>query len=155
MALRRLLLAGSVGPERIPARTDPDDADWYLPLHVRDRATARERIADQVSAGADVVVAPTWLTHRRALLPLAETRRAAVWTADAVNVAREGVEAGLERRTEGPRQDEGEVQGQVQGHEPPLARPVPQVAACLPVLGHDPDPAVDCIRCKVLRNEER
>ncbi len=57
-------------------------------------AAARERIAAQVAAGADVVVAPTWLTHRRALLPLGETRRAAAWTADAVRVAREAVEIG-------------------------------------------------------------
>ena len=69
MADRVLLLAGSVGPERIPARPDADDADWYLPPHVRDEDAARERIAAQIVVGADVVVAPTSLTHRRAQLP--------------------------------------------------------------------------------------
>jgi S-methylmethionine-dependent homocysteine/selenocysteine methylase len=97
---RVLLLAGSVGPERVPSRPDPEQADWYLPLHLRDEHAARERIAGQVTAGADVVVAPTWLTHRRALLPLGETRRAGAWTAAAVRTAREAVEIGLERRQE-------------------------------------------------------
>ena len=100
MAGRVLLLAGSVGPERVPARPHPDDAEWYLPLHLRDEGAARERIARQFAAGADLVVAPTWLTHRRALLPLGETRRAGAWTAAAVAVAREGLELGIERREE-------------------------------------------------------
>ena len=39
----RLLLDGSVGPERIPARPDPEDADWYLPLHLRHAARSEER----------------------------------------------------------------------------------------------------------------
>ena len=46
------------------------------------------------------MVAPTWLTHRRALLPLGETRRAGAWTAAAVSIARQAVEIGLERREE-------------------------------------------------------
>ena len=57
MIERRSLLAGSVGPERLPARPDPEDADWYLPLHLRDRGAARERLAGQIVAGADVIVA--------------------------------------------------------------------------------------------------
>ena len=61
------------------------------------RAAARERLAAQLTAGADVVVAPTWLTHRRALLPVGETRQARAWTAAAVRVAREAIEIGLER----------------------------------------------------------
>ena len=44
MADRVLLLAGSVGPERIPARPDPDQADWYLPPHVRNEDAAREMV---------------------------------------------------------------------------------------------------------------
>jgi hypothetical protein len=131
MTARCLLLAGSWGPERLPARTARDDADWVLPLHVRDEAAARERIAAQVAAGADVVVAPTWLTHRRALLPLAETRRAAGWTTAAVRVARDGVELGSERR------------GALLAEEPPddvrRWRPEPRVAAVLPTLDEQPD----------------
>jgi hypothetical protein len=92
MLPRCLLLAGSIGPERVPARPDPDDADWYLPLHVRQERATRARLAGQVGAGADVICAPTWLTHRRALLPVGETRRVAVWTALAVRVAREALE---------------------------------------------------------------
>jgi len=123
---RRPLLAGSVGPERIPARPNPDEADWFLPLHVRKEGSARDRIATQVAAGADIVVAPAWLTHRRALLPIGETRRAAAWTAAAVRVARDAVEIGLERRetalTEAPQDDVRR------------ARPRPLVAAPLPAL---------------------
>ena len=94
----RLLLAGSFGPERIPARPDPAQPAWHEPLHVRDARSARDRLSSQVAVGADVIVAPTWLTHRRALLPIGETRRARAWTAAAVRVAREAVEVGLERR---------------------------------------------------------
>ena len=36
MVERCRLLAGSVGPERVPARPDPEHADWYLPLHLRE-----------------------------------------------------------------------------------------------------------------------
>jgi Homocysteine S-methyltransferase len=129
MSERVLLLAGSAGPERIPARPDPEVADWYLPLHVRDERVARERIAGLVAAGADVVVAPTWLTHRRALLPLGETRRAGAWSAAAVHVARQAVGIGLERRedalAEASRDD---LRG---------ARPVPLVAATLPALDEE------------------
>lgn len=124
MTQRRLLLAGSVGPERIPARPDPHYADWYLPLHLRDQSAARGRIAAQIAAGADVVVAPTWLTHRRALLPLGETRRAAPWTAAAVHLGREALELGLERREELSAPDA------VQAKD----RPTPLLAATLPGL---------------------
>jgi hypothetical protein len=130
---RCLLLAGSWGPERMPARPDRDDADWYLPLHIRDAAAARERIAAQVAAGADVVVAPTWLTHRRALLPLGETRRAAAWTAAAVRLAREAVEIGSERREE--LLTEAGVDDVRRG------RPRPLVAAALPALDDHLDAA--------------
>jgi hypothetical protein len=133
MTDRVLLLAGSVGPERVPARPDPDAADWYLPLHLRDEGAARERLAGQIAAGADVIVAPTWLTHRRALLPLGETRRAGAWTAVAVRTARQAVEIGLERREEAladaPQSD--------LGHR----RPKPLVAASLPALDDEPESA--------------
>ncbi len=133
MADRVLLLAGSVGPERIPARPDPHHADWYLPLHLRDERAARERIASQVAVGADVVVAPTWLTHRRALLPLGETRRAGPWTAAAVRVAREAMEIGLERRDEALADaPEGDIR---------RGRPRPLVAASLPALDDEPEAA--------------
>ncbi len=128
VAGRCRLLAGSVGPERVPASPDPEDADWYLPLHLRDEAGARERIAGQVVAGADVVTAPTWLTHRRALLPLGETRRAAAWTTAAVRVARDAVEVGLERR------EEALVRADVPEDDVRRGRPRPLVAAVLPGL---------------------
>lgn len=130
---RRLLLAGSWGPERLPPRPDPEIRDWYLPLHVRDERAARERIAAQIAAGADVVVAPTWLTHRRALLPLGETRRAGAWTTAAVRLARESVEGGLERRAAAS----AEAHGDDPGHD----RPSPLVAASLPALSPVPDGA--------------
>jgi hypothetical protein len=134
MAERRLLLAGSVGPERIPVRRDRDDADWFKPPHVRDEQAARNRIAGHVAAGADVVMAPTWLTHRRALLPLGETRQARAWTAAAVRVVRDGVEIGLERREE--------ALAEVPEDDVRLGRPTPLIAASLPALDQDPEPGI-------------
>lgn len=88
------------------------------------------RIAAQVEAGADVAVAPTWLTHRRALLPLGESRRARAWTAAAVQVARDGVELGLERRSEDKRESESPDAAT------PVVRPAPLIAAVMPPLEH-------------------
>lgn len=128
MRARCRLLAGSYGPERVPVRPDPEGTDWYLPLHLREPQRARARVAAQVEAGADVVVAPTWLTHRRALLPLGETRRAAEWSAGAVRLAREAVELGLERRES--------ALAEAATPEAPVRRdrPAPLVAATLPAL---------------------
>jgi hypothetical protein len=97
-------------------------------------------MAGQVAGGADVVVAPTWLTHRRALLPLGETRRAAAWTAAAVRLAREAVEMGLERRAEAAAPPEAALPPA----EPDLvdrARLRPMVAAALPALDDEPESA--------------
>lgn len=94
----RRLIAGAVGPERRPLRRDPDEPRWFEPQHVRAPGVSRAALARSVEAGADVLVAPTWLTHRRALLPVGETRRAGDWTAAAVRIAREAVDAGMEGR---------------------------------------------------------
>jgi hypothetical protein len=134
MAERRLLLAGSFGAERVPVRLNRDEADWFKPPHIRDERSARERIATQVACGADVVVAPTWLTHRRALLPLAETRNVAAWTAAAVRVARDGVEIGLERRAEAAAITDAD--------QARTERSRPRVAASLPALDDEPEPEV-------------
>lgn len=133
MVDRVLLLAGSVGPERVPARPDSNDADWYLPLHLRHQDAARERVAGQVTAGADVVVAPTWLTHRRALLPLGETRRVGAWTAAAVHLARQALEIGLERREE--------ALADVPVDDVRRGRPAPLVGAVLPALDDESETA--------------
>ncbi len=138
MIERVLLLAGSVGPERVPVRRDPDRSDWYLPLHLREEHAARERIAGQVSAGADIVVAPTWLTHRRALLPLGETRRAGAWTAAAVSTARQAVEIGLERREE--------ALADVSDDDVRRGRPGPLVAAVLSALDDEQETATGRLR---------
>ena len=50
---------------------------WFEPTHIREPARVRDEMADQVVAGATILVAPTWLTHRRALVPVGETRRGA------------------------------------------------------------------------------
>ena len=94
----RRLIAGAAGPERVAYRKDRDEPRWFEPPLVRTPPAARDAMGDLGAAGADVVVAPTWLTHRRALLPVGETRRAAAWTAAALRLAREAVESGLERR---------------------------------------------------------
>ena len=55
-----------------------------------------------MAAGADIVLAPTFLTHRRALLPIGESRRAREWTEAAVRLTREAVEVGLGMREQAP-----------------------------------------------------
>jgi hypothetical protein len=74
---------------------------WFEPFHVRQPAVARGELASQVVAGADIVMAPAWLTHRRALESVGESRRAREWTLAAVRLAREAAESGLERREGG------------------------------------------------------
>ncbi len=66
-------------------------------MHVREPGRVRDEMAEQVLAGADILVAPTWLTHRRALVAVAETRRARAWTELAVSLARQAAEVGRER----------------------------------------------------------
>lgn len=97
-----LLVAGASGPERLPPRRDTSAAEWHQPEHVRDRAAARGRLTAAAEAGADVIVAPAYLTHRRALSPYGETRRAAEWTREAVDVAREAAELAQERAAAAP-----------------------------------------------------
>lgn len=92
-----LVVAGTDGGERRPPTPD-GTAGWHLPPHVRDPRLVRSRGAAQVSAGADVLLAHTFLTHRRALASLGEARRAREWTELAVSVAREAAEQGLEQR---------------------------------------------------------
>jgi hypothetical protein len=89
---------------------------WFEPFHVRQSQVARGELAAQVAAGADIVVAPAWLTHRRALETVGESRRAREWTVAAVRLAREAVESGLEHR-------EGEQRPVL------VAGPLPDVAA--------------------------
>jgi hypothetical protein len=134
----RLLLAGSVGPERVPARPDTPAPRWFEPLHVRDEGGALDRLASQVAAGADVIVAPTWLTHRRALVPVGETRQARAWTAAAVRVAREAVEVGMERREEAQKARAAD-DDRVEADAAPRPRPAPLVAASLPSLDEVPE----------------
>jgi len=76
----------------------------------------------QVAAGADVLLAHTFLTHRRALARVGEARRARELTVAAVALAREAAEQGRDRR------DEGATWSTV----PVL------VAGALPLLGDDP-----------------
>jgi S-methylmethionine-dependent homocysteine/selenocysteine methylase len=140
----RHVVAGAAADERLPARPDPNDVRWFEPPHVRDPAAARERVAAQVAAGATAVVAPAWRTHRRALLPVGETRRARDWTAAAVRVAREGVEAGLERlaspgATGAPDGGPPWPGGQTSRDRADADARVPLVLGPLPPLGEEPD----------------
>lgn len=92
-----VLIAGSAEGEREAPVPGPEPA-WFQPLHVRDPAAARRALAARVARGADALLAPTWLTHRRALLRVGESRRAAEWTTAAVRVAREAADEGLAMR---------------------------------------------------------
>ncbi len=79
-------------------------------------------MAAQVVAGADVLLAHTFLTHRRALARVGEARRARELTEAAVMVSREAADQGRERRD--PKR-------------PWSGDPV-WLAGVLPVLGDDP-----------------
>lgn len=92
------ILAGAPAPDRRAFPHPGSVPRWFEPFHVRQPQVARGEITAQVVGGADIVVAPAWLTHRRALEAVGESRRAREWTMAAVRVTREGVEAGLERR---------------------------------------------------------
>src|SRR5690606_33957881 len=91
------ILAGAPAPDRRSFPRPGSVARWFEPFHVRQPDVARGEIASQVATGADVVLAPTWLTHRRALEAVGESRRAQAWTTAAVRLAREAVETGMER----------------------------------------------------------
>ena len=110
------VLAGAPALDRRAFPRPGSVARWFEPFHVRQPQVARGEISAQVVAGADIVVAPAWLTHRRALEAVGESRRAHAWTGAAVRLAREAVEAGLERR-------EGEARPVV------IAGPLPDVSA--------------------------
>lgn len=91
------VVAGPSDPRsrRLPR---PDGTNgWHLPAHVRDPGAVREGQLAQALAGADVLVAQTFLTHRAALVPYGESRRAREWTLAAVRVARQAAEAATER----------------------------------------------------------
>jgi len=96
-----LILAGAPAADRLLIASPGSSTRWFEPMHVREPARVRGEMADQVFAGADILLAPTWLTHRRSLVPVGETRRAQEWTSLAVGVAREAVERGRERRDDG------------------------------------------------------
>jgi hypothetical protein len=130
------LLVGSSGGERAPAEKRGATTDrWFEPLHVQEPAAARERVAAQVAAGADIVVAPTWRSHRRALMAVGESRRSLEWTIAAVDVAREGVDAGLEQRAAAQ-----VVTDESEPAPAPLDRDPPLVAGVVPILDEEPEP---------------
>ncbi|MEO7117745.1 MAG: homocysteine S-methyltransferase family protein [Candidatus Limnocylindrales bacterium] len=92
------MVAGTSAGEREPSRRPGPEVDWHLPAHVRDAAGVRTRVVAQIAAGADIVVAQTYLTHRRALARVGEARRSNEITRAAVTVARSAVEEGVARR---------------------------------------------------------
>ena len=94
------LLAGAPWRDRLRPPRPTDAPRWFEPIHVREPARVRQALAAQVEAGADVITAPAWLTHRRALMEIGESRRAAEWSRAAVQLAREAIEEGLSRRGE-------------------------------------------------------
>ncbi|MBA3435235.1 MAG: homocysteine S-methyltransferase family protein [Chloroflexi bacterium] len=116
------LLAGTSQDERRPPTRPGPEREWYLPAHARQPNATRERMSAQVSAGADLLLAHTFLTHRRALARVGEARRARELTHSAVVLAREAAEQGRDRRDQ----------------ELPWAKLPVSVAGALPVLGDDP-----------------
>ena len=89
---RVVLFAGAWGGEREPPIRGGGETGWHLPAHVREPVGARRRLAEQVRAGADAIVAATYWTSRPALARYGEARRAREWTELAVRLAREAVE---------------------------------------------------------------
>lgn len=116
------LLAGTLADERRPPSHPGPEREWYLPAHARQPGATRERMSAQVAAGADVLLAHTFLTHRRALGRVGEARRARELTHSAVILAREAAEQGRDRRDQ----------------EAPWAKQPVSVAGALPLLGDDP-----------------
>jgi hypothetical protein len=110
------ILAGAPALDRRLFPRPGSVARWFEPFHVRQPQVARGEISAQVVAGADMVVAPAWLTHRRALEAVGESRRARAWTTAAVRLARDAADDGLERR-------EGKARPVV------VAGPLPDIAA--------------------------
>jgi hypothetical protein len=94
------LLAGAPWRDRLRPPRPTDAPRWFEPIHVREPGRVRQTLAAQVEAGADVISAPTWLTHRRALMEIGESRRAAEWTRAAVQLAREAIDEGLTRHSD-------------------------------------------------------
>jgi hypothetical protein len=88
------LLAGAWADERRPPERAGAEAGWHQPLHIRHPLETRRRLTEQVTAGADVIVAPAYWTARDVLARYGEARRAAAWTMAAVALAREAIEAG-------------------------------------------------------------
>ncbi len=115
------LIAGTSSGEQLPPGHPGPEPDWHLPAHARDPKAVRERTAAQVVAGADILLAHTYLTHRRALSRVGEARRARELTRAAVLLARDAAEQGRQRRDP---------------ERPWAASPV-WVAGVLPVLGED------------------
>ena len=121
-------------------------------------AAARERIAAQVAAGADVVLAPTWRTHRRALMDVGESRgrasgprrrsasRARAWTLGWSAASRRALRSqrtcrspDREARGEEPRPvQDREARGEEQAPLP--EREAPLVAGVVPSLDDEPEP---------------
>ncbi|MFO1539512.1 MAG: homocysteine S-methyltransferase family protein [Chloroflexota bacterium] len=135
------LSAGSAGPERHAPRPDPAVPRWFEPPHIRAPEETRAVLAALVAAGADTLVAPTWLTHRRALLPVGETRRARAWTEAAVRVAREAAEVGAEARARAA--EAAAEAAHAAGHAPGpglAALPPVRVAGWLPALDATDEP---------------
>ncbi|MBA3307055.1 MAG: homocysteine S-methyltransferase family protein [Chloroflexi bacterium] len=116
------LLAGSSADERRPPSQPGPEREWYLPAHARQPGATRERMSAQVAAGADVLLAHTFLTHRRALRRVGEARRARELTQSAVALAREAAEQGRDRRDP----------------DLPWAKQPVSVVGALPLLGDDP-----------------
>lgn len=130
------ILAGAPARDRRAIARPGSVARWFEPFHIRQPQVARGELAAQVAAGADLIVAPAWLTHHRALEPLGESRRARAWTSAAVQVAREAVDQGLERRAEA-------IAAAAADTDPsqPAADPMPTPAGPVLVLGPLPDVA--------------
>ena len=97
---RTRLLAGAIGTRGGIRPRPGTDARWFEPPHVRDPRMVRSELTSQVEAGADVIVAPAYRTHRRALVEVGESRNARAWTAAAISVAREAVQQGLAGRAD-------------------------------------------------------
>jgi hypothetical protein len=129
------ILAGppATGRRRFPRAGSVER--WFEPDHVRDPGRVRDEMAAQVRAGADVLEAPTFLTHRRALLAVGESRRAREWTMAAVRVARDAADAGLELRA----QDEAQT-AELPADERPVVNPDVLIVGVLPDLELDSDP---------------
>ncbi len=103
---RPLILDGATGSELTRRGVDTSLPLWSAPALLEAPETVKAIHIDYVAAGADMITANTFRTHRRSMAKGGYEERARELTHLAVDLVREAIDEGLARRARG---DEGET----------------------------------------------